>query len=73
MRHAAEMPIKHEAKPSALLVLKQFAKCYILCIGRARPCFNYFKELTHECLVKAYPFQSIKTILDDILGKGFSE
>ena len=53
------MPIKHEAKPSALLALRQCAKCFILCIARARPCFNCFKELTHERLVKAYPFQSI--------------
>ena len=32
---------------------------YIICIAKARPCFNCFKELTHECLVKAYPFQNI--------------
>ena len=28
-------------------------------IARARLCFNCFKELTHERLVKACPFQSI--------------
>ena len=41
------------------------AKCFIgieaaclvlnLHIARARPCFNCFKELIRECLVKAYP------------------
>ena len=34
-------------------------KYFILCIARARPCFNCFKELTHEYLVNAYLFQSI--------------
>ena len=45
----------------ALLATKQRVKSFISCIARARPCFNCFKELTHECLaiVKAYPFQSI--------------
>ena len=48
-----EMPIKHEAKLSALLASMQHAKCFILRIARARPCFNCRKELTHEHLVKA--------------------
>ena len=53
----AEMPIKHEVKLSALLVLRQRTECFILRIVRTRPCFNCFKERTHECLVKAYLFQ----------------
>ena len=53
----AEMPIKHEVKLSVLLVFVQRTECYILCIVRARPCFNCFKEFTHECLVTAYLFQ----------------
>ena len=53
------MPIKHEAKPSALLASRQHTKCFILRIARARPCYNGFKELTRERLIKAYPFQSI--------------
>ena len=57
MRHVAKMPIKHETKPNALLASEQHAECFILHIGRARPCFNCFKEFTYECLVKAYPFQ----------------
>ena len=32
---------------------------YFMYIGRARPCFNCFKEVIHECLVKVYLFQSI--------------
>ena len=86
MRCTAEMPIKHEAKPSVLMAsrhaywhqgmfigIKAYfigikacclasrwcAKCFIWCIARARPCFNCFKEFTHEHLVKTYPFQSI--------------
>ena len=31
----AEMPIKHEVKLSALLVLRQCTECFILCIVRA--------------------------------------
>ena len=50
------MPIKHKAKPSALLASRQLTEYFILRIARARPCFNCFKELTHERLVKAYPF-----------------
>ena len=46
-----------EAKLSALLVLKQCAECFILHIARVQPCFNRFKKVTHEHLVKAYPFQ----------------
>ena len=38
---------------------RQCTECFILCIAQARPCFNCFKELTYERLVKAYPFQSI--------------
>ena len=53
------MPTKHEAKPSTLLASRQHAECFILCISRARPWFNCFKELTYEHLVKAYPFQCI--------------
>ena len=53
------MPIKHKAKPSILMALRQHVKCFILHIARARLCFNCFKELTHERLVKAYPFQNI--------------
>ena len=34
----------------------QCTECFILCIARARPCFNCFKELTHERLVEG-PFQ----------------
>ena len=55
----AEMPIWHNVKLSALLESRQHAKCFILHIPRARPCLNCFKELTKECLVKAYPFESI--------------
>ena len=44
---------------SALLESRQHAKCFILHIPRARPCLNCFKDLTKECLVKAYPFESI--------------
>ena len=51
------MPINHEEKSSALLALRQHAECFILHIARARPCFNCFKEFTHERLVKAYLFQ----------------
>ena len=57
MRLTVEMPIKHEVKPSAILASRQHTECFILRIARARPCFNCFKEYTHECLVKAYPFQ----------------
>ena len=60
MMRVAQMAIKHEAKPSVLLASRQrHAKCFILRIARARPCFNCFKELslTHEHLVKAYLFQ----------------
>ena len=61
MRCMAKMPIEHEAISwqSALLASRQCAKFFILCIARARSCFNCFKELIHECLVKAYLFQSI--------------
>ena len=59
MTHKAEIPIQQEAKPNALLALKQRAECYILCIAIGKPCFNCFKELTYERLVKAYLFQSI--------------
>ena len=48
---------KHAAKLSSLLASRQHTMCFILHIARARSCFNCFKELTHECLVKAYPFQ----------------
>ena len=58
-------------------------KRFILHIARARAFFNCLKELTHEHLGKAYPFQSIthpstsfilgKTILDNILCRCFSE
>ena len=47
------------SSPSALLALRQHAEYFILRKARAMPCFNYFKEFTHECLVKTYPFQSI--------------
>ena len=57
-RHAAKMPLKHEAVPRAFIV-RQCTECFILCIARVRPCFSYFKELTHECLVKDNPFQRI--------------
>ena len=53
------MSIKSKGNPSALLASRQHAECFILCTTKARPCCNCFKELTHECLVKAYPFQSI--------------
>ena len=53
----AKMPIKHKAKPSALLAMRQCTECFIWHIARARPYFNCFKELTNECLIKAYPFQ----------------
>ena len=46
-------------KLSDLLASKYHAECFILRIGRDRPCFNCFKELIHERLVKAYRFQSI--------------
>ena len=52
------MPIKYDAKLSALLASRQYAECFILCIARTRSCFNSFKELTHARLVKAFPFQS---------------
>ena len=42
-----------------LLESRQHTEYFILCIARARPCFNCFKELAHEHLVKAYPLQSI--------------
>ena len=50
---------KAKVKPSALLALRQRAECFILHIANVRLCFNCFKEFTHECLVKAYLFQSI--------------
>ena len=50
------MPIEHEAKLSALLALRQHTEYLILRITRGRPCLNYFKELTHERLVKASQF-----------------
>ena len=59
MTHIAKMPIKHEAKLSFLLESRQHTEYFILCIARARPCFNCFKELAHEHLVKAYLLQSI--------------
>ena len=72
------MLIKHEVKLSALLELRQHAK-YYLRIARARPFFKCFKEVTHERLVKAFPFQTItqsinffilgKTVLKDIVMK----
>ena len=49
-KNAAEMPIKYKAKSSAL---------FYIYIARAGPCFNCFKELTHEHLIKAYPFQPL--------------
>ena len=52
-----DAPIKHEVKPNALLASRQCVECSMLRIARARPCFNCSKELTHECLVKAYLFQ----------------
>ena len=52
MTNKAEIPIQQEAKPNALLALKQRAECFILCIARGRPCFNCFKELIYERLVK---------------------
>ena len=51
---------KHAAKLSAFMASRQHAVCFILHIARARPCFNCFKELTHECLVNAYPFQPLR-------------
>ena len=47
---------KHEANLSALLASRQCAECFILHIARARPCFNCFKEPTHEHVVKVYLF-----------------
>ena len=80
------MSIKHEAKLNALLASRQQAEWFILRIARARPCFNFYKELTHENLGLSLPglpimnyYQSINiiqgktTILDDILSKRFSE
>ena len=49
--------IKHEARGRDANKVQGEAECFILCMARARPCFNCFKELTHECLIKAYPFQ----------------
>ena len=53
----AKISIKHEAKPSALLPSRQCAECFILCMARAKLCFNCYKEFTHEHLFKVYPFQ----------------
>ena len=53
------MLIKHKVNPSVLLASRQCAECFVLRIGRARPCFNCFNELTHERLVKAYLLQCI--------------
>ena len=49
--------INHEMHGQDANEARGEAKCFILRVVRARPCFNYFKELTHESLVKAYPFQ----------------
>ena len=46
-----------QGKAECFIGIEAAAECFILCIARARPCFNCFKELTHKCLVKAYPFQ----------------
>ena len=43
MRRVAEMLIRHEAKPSALLALRPHAECFISRKARARQCFYYFK------------------------------
>jgi len=48
MRHAAEMLIKHEAQPHAILASRPLAECFISCKARARQCFNYFKEFPQQ-------------------------
>ena len=40
VRGTAEMLIKHEAKPSALLALRPSAEYFIFHIARARLCFK---------------------------------
>ena len=66
-RGVVELLIKHKAKLSALLASRQQAGCFILRITRYRLCFNCYKALACECLIKAYLVQSI------ILCKSFSE
>ena len=82
MAASAICKIKHSVKLSALLASRQCAKCFILHIARARLCFNCFKKLAHERLVKAYLFQLLpghqlvisgKMIPDNILCKLFSK
>ena len=48
---------KSQGEAECFIGIKTAAKYFILCTPRARPCFNCFKELTHEHLIKAYPFQ----------------
>ena len=47
-RHAAEMLIKHEAKPSTLLASRLHTECFLSRKARARQCFYNFKELPEK-------------------------
>ena len=47
---AAEMLIKHEALPRALLASRLHAECFISHIARARQYFNCFIEFSKETL-----------------------
>ena len=60
--------IKHEAHGQHANKAQGKAECFICIkaalsalfdVQQARSCFNCFEELTHEHLVRAYPFQSI--------------
>ena len=51
--------IKHEVRDQDANKARGISECFILRIAIARLCLNCFKESTPECLVKAYPFQTI--------------
>ena len=50
---------KAQGKAECFISIKAVHWVLFLRITQARSCFNCFKELTDEHLVKAYPFQSI--------------
>ena len=54
---ADEVSIKHEVNPSALIIIIEKAhQVLYFMYSKSKRCFNWFKELTHKRLVKAYLF-----------------
>ena len=63
MTVSAICKIEDEAKPSALLALRQHANWFISCIARARPsCFNSLRDLPMNTLVTRFNLASYMTL-----------